>query len=103
MKNPRSFFVTYNLRLLTLFLAGFLILSSNQTAHAGDENALSVTVSEGQLVPVTDVPEVRKKRELLGWFAYGLNNSGPTEAAHWQEMCQNKDCDVCHWQELKSV
>uniref|UniRef100_A0A7M5X1N8 C2 domain-containing protein n=1 Tax=Clytia hemisphaerica TaxID=252671 RepID=A0A7M5X1N8_9CNID len=52
---------------------------------------------------VYSVGKRRKKRELLGWFAYGLNNSGPTEAAHWQEMCQNKDCDVCHWQELKSV
>ncbi len=75
MKNPRSFFVTYNLRLLTLFLAGFLILSSNQTAHAGDENALSVTVSEGQLVPVTDVPEVRKKRELLKLLSEGRSLS----------------------------
>lgn len=45
----------------------------------------------------------RKKRDLLGWFAFGLNNSGPCESAHWQEMCENKDCDVCHWQELKSV
>ncbi|XP_066910998.1 synaptotagmin-14-like [Clytia hemisphaerica] len=52
---------------------------------------------------VYSVGKRRKKRELLGWFAYGLNNSGPTEAAHWQEMCQNKDRDVCHWQELKCV
>ncbi|XP_057315116.1 synaptotagmin-14-like [Hydractinia symbiolongicarpus] len=45
----------------------------------------------------------RKKRTIIGWFAFGLNTSGTCEANHWKEMIQNPDCDVCHWQALQTA
>jgi len=45
----------------------------------------------------------RKKRTLIGWFAFGANTSGSCETAHWREMIENRDYDVCHWQELQGV
>ena len=45
----------------------------------------------------------KKKRILIGWFAFGANTSGSHETAHWKEMIENPDCDVCHWQCLQSA
>ncbi|XP_057315117.1 synaptotagmin-14-like [Hydractinia symbiolongicarpus] len=45
----------------------------------------------------------RKKRTIIGWFAFGLNTSGTCETNHWKEMIQNPDCDVCHWQALQTA
>ena len=79
------------------------------SAHPEYHETFIYPISEDDLEEATMMFQVyavgkrRKKRNLLGWFAFGLNNSGTCESAHWQEMCENRDCDVCHWQELKSV
>ncbi|KAL5008176.1 hypothetical protein ScPMuIL_013757 [Solemya velum] len=41
-----------------------------------------------------------KKKEMIGWFALGLNSSGEEEQSHWQDMRENKGDEVCRWHVL---
>ncbi|KAK3802152.1 hypothetical protein RRG08_050038 [Elysia crispata] len=38
-----------------------------------------------------------KKKEMVGWFAMGMNSSGEEESAHWQDMRESKGEQVCRW------
>lgn len=41
-----------------------------------------------------------KRKEMIGWFSLGLNNSGEEELAHWNEMRESKGEQTCHWHVL---
>ncbi|XP_061165197.1 synaptotagmin-14-like isoform X2 [Saccostrea echinata] len=38
-----------------------------------------------------------KKKDMIGWFALGLNSSGEEEQAHWTDMRESKGDQVCRW------
>ncbi|XP_078594034.1 uncharacterized protein LOC144871915 isoform X2 [Branchiostoma floridae x Branchiostoma japonicum] len=41
-----------------------------------------------------------KRKEMIGWFSLGLNNSGEEELNHWQDMRESKGQQVCRWHVL---
>lgn len=41
-----------------------------------------------------------KKKEMIGWFALGLNSSGEEESSHWTDMRESKGDNVCRWHVL---
>ncbi|XP_048734981.2 synaptotagmin-14-like isoform X4 [Ostrea edulis] len=41
-----------------------------------------------------------KKKDMIGWFALGLNSSGEEEQAHWTDMRESKGDQVCRWHVL---
>ena len=40
------------------------------------------------------------RRELLGWFALGYNNSGDEETTHWEDMQEFAGEQMCRWHVL---
>lgn len=38
-----------------------------------------------------------KKKDMIGWFALGLNSSGEEEQSHWTDMRESKGDQVCRW------
>lgn len=46
---------------------------------------------------VVAISRTRKKKEMLGWFALGKNNSGQEESVHWNDMIQAKEKSVSRW------
>ncbi|XP_068244913.1 synaptotagmin-14 isoform X1 [Palaemon carinicauda] len=41
-----------------------------------------------------------KRKDMIGWFALGLNSSGEEELAHWNQMRDSKGEQVCRWHVL---
>lgn len=41
-----------------------------------------------------------KKKEMIGWFALGLNCSGEEEGSHWTDMRESKGDNICRWHVL---
>ncbi|XP_052769908.1 synaptotagmin-14-like isoform X2 [Mya arenaria] len=41
-----------------------------------------------------------KKKEMIGWFALGLNSSGDEESSHWTDMRESKGDQICRWHVL---
>ncbi|XP_045174050.2 synaptotagmin-14-like isoform X2 [Mercenaria mercenaria] len=41
-----------------------------------------------------------KKKEMIGWFALGLNSSGEEENSHWTDMRESKGDNICRWHVL---
>ncbi|KAF5293254.1 hypothetical protein FQR65_LT10994 [Abscondita terminalis] len=43
---------------------------------------------------------VTKKKEMVGWFSLGLNSSGAEELAHWMDMKEFQQEQICRWHVL---
>ena len=41
-----------------------------------------------------------KRKDMVGWFALGLNNSGEDELNHWNSMRDSRGEQVCQWHVL---
>lgn len=41
-----------------------------------------------------------KRKEMIGWFSLGYNNSGEEELSHWDDMRENKGEQVSRWHVL---
>ncbi|XP_048517988.1 synaptotagmin-16 [Dendroctonus ponderosae] len=49
------------------------------------------------MVSVYNRKGVTKKKEMVGWFSLGLNSSGAEELAHWMDMKEFQQEQVCRW------
>lgn len=43
---------------------------------------------------------VTKRKEMVGWFSLGLNSSGAEELAHWMDMKECQQEQICRWHVL---
>ena len=67
--------------------------------------SFSFQVTLFQLAEVTLVVSVinkrsLKRRQLVGWFSLGYDNSNDQQALHWNEMMDAGGEQVCHWHQL---
>lgn len=49
------------------------------------------------MVSVYNRKGVTKKKEMVGWFSLGLNSSGAEELAHWMDMKEFQQEQICRW------
>ncbi|CAH0551818.1 unnamed protein product [Brassicogethes aeneus] len=49
------------------------------------------------MVSVYNRKGVTKKKEMVGWFSMGLNSSGAEELAHWMDMKEFQQEQICRW------
>lgn len=49
---------------------------------------------------VVAISRTRKKKEIVGWFHLGKNNSGQEETLHWNELMQAEEKSVSRWHVL---
>ena len=49
---------------------------------------------------VVAISRARKKKEIVGWFHLGKNNSGQEETLHWNDLLQAKEKSVSRWHVL---
>ncbi|XP_018579307.1 synaptotagmin-16 isoform X2 [Anoplophora glabripennis] len=49
------------------------------------------------MVAVYNRKGVTKKKEMVGWFSLGLNSSGAEELAHWMDMKEFQQEQICRW------
>ncbi|XP_066143937.1 synaptotagmin-16 [Euwallacea fornicatus] len=49
------------------------------------------------MVSVYNRKGVAKKKEMVGWFSLGLNSSGAEELAHWMDMKEFQQEQICRW------
>ncbi|XP_046848440.1 synaptotagmin-16-like isoform X1 [Xenia sp. Carnegie-2017] len=49
---------------------------------------------------VVAISRTRKKKEIVGWFHLGKNNSGQEETLHWNELLQASEKSVSRWHVL---
>ncbi|KAL1501992.1 hypothetical protein ABEB36_007207 [Hypothenemus hampei] len=49
------------------------------------------------MVSVYNRKGMTKKKELVGWFSLGLNSSGAEELAHWMDMKEFQQEQICRW------
>ncbi|XP_060516214.1 synaptotagmin-16 [Cylas formicarius] len=49
------------------------------------------------MVAVYNRKGVTKKKEMIGWFSLGLNSSGAEELAHWMDMKEFQQEQICRW------
>ncbi|XP_028398731.1 synaptotagmin-16-like isoform X3 [Dendronephthya gigantea] len=49
---------------------------------------------------VVAISRTRKKKEIVGWFHLGKNNSGQEETLHWNELLQAEEKSVSRWHVL---
>ncbi|XP_018335716.1 synaptotagmin-16 isoform X2 [Agrilus planipennis] len=52
------------------------------------------------MVSVYNRKGVTKKKEMVGWFSLGLNSSGAEELAHWMDMKEFQQEQICRWHVL---
>ncbi|XP_068895745.1 synaptotagmin-16 isoform X2 [Tenebrio molitor] len=52
------------------------------------------------MVAVYNRKGVTKKKEMVGWFSLGLNSSGAEELAHWMDMKESQQQQICRWHVL---
>ncbi|KAI1288423.1 Synaptotagmin-14 [Halotydeus destructor] len=52
------------------------------------------------MVSVYAKKSMKRKKEMLGWFALGLNSSGQDELCHWNDMRDSRGEQVCRWHVL---
>ncbi|CAH1121855.1 unnamed protein product [Ceutorhynchus assimilis] len=52
------------------------------------------------MVSVYNRKGVTKKKEMVGWFSLGLNSSGAEELAHWMDMKEFQQNQICRWHVL---
>ncbi|XP_050296670.1 synaptotagmin-16 [Anthonomus grandis grandis] len=49
------------------------------------------------MVSVYNRKGISKKKEMVGWFSLGLNSSGAEELAHWMDMKEFQQEQICRW------
>ncbi|GLV39857.1 Synaptotagmin 14 [Carabus blaptoides fortunei] len=49
------------------------------------------------MVSVYNRKGVTKRKEMIGWFSLGLNSSGAEELAHWMDMKDMHQEQLCRW------
>ncbi|KAJ8925251.1 hypothetical protein NQ315_009079 [Exocentrus adspersus] len=49
------------------------------------------------MIAVYNRKGVTKKKEMVGWFSLGLNSSGAEELAHWMDMKEFQQEQICRW------
>ena len=42
-----------------------------------------------------------KRKDMIGWFALGVNSSGDEERDHWSQMRDTQGEQVCRWHALE--
>lgn len=52
------------------------------------------------MVSVYNRKGVTKRKEMVGWFSLGLNSSGAEELAHWMDMKDMHQEQLCRWHVL---
>ncbi|XP_071963784.1 synaptotagmin-14-like isoform X3 [Antedon mediterranea] len=90
--------------------SGFEMTKSKTSIRRGQPNptfkeTFIFQVAQFQLPDVTLLYTVfnkraMKRKETLGWFSMGLQNSSEEELAHWNEMRDSKGHQVCRWHAL---
>ncbi|XP_002735506.1 synaptotagmin-14-like [Saccoglossus kowalevskii] len=90
--------------------SGFEMTRSKTSVRRGQPNptfkeTFIFQVAQFQLPDVTVMCSVynkrsMKKKEMIGWFSMGLNNSSEEELSHWNEMRESKGHQVCRWHVL---
>ncbi|CAL4085496.1 unnamed protein product, partial [Meganyctiphanes norvegica] len=97
-------------KLLLLSSSGQEIAHSKTSVRRGQPNPLfketfMFQVALFQLPDVTLMVSVytkrsMKRKDVIGWFALGLNSSGDEELEHWNSMRDSKGEQVCRWHVL---
>ncbi|KAJ8963779.1 hypothetical protein NQ317_008067 [Molorchus minor] len=52
------------------------------------------------MVAVYNRKRCDEKKEMVGWFSLGLNSSGAEELAHWMDMKEYQQEQICRWHVL---
>ena len=89
------FIIINNSMCLQVALFIFIIINNN----------ICLQVALFQLPDVTLMVSVfmkrgMKRKDMVGWFALGFNNSGEDELTHWNQMRDSKGEQVCQWHVL---
>ncbi|PAA92257.1 hypothetical protein BOX15_Mlig030070g2 [Macrostomum lignano] len=89
---------------------GHVLFKSKTTSSEGTQNPMwkenfVFPVNKFQLTDMTIMVAVYAKktmnrREIIGWFSIGCNNSGEEELAHWQDMKDAHGEPVRRWHRL---
>ncbi|XP_069188590.1 synaptotagmin-14 isoform X1 [Procambarus clarkii] len=97
-------------KLVLMSSSGQEIAHSKTSVRRGQPNPLfketfMFQVALFQLPDVTLMVSVytkrsMKRKDMIGWFALGLNSSGEEELAHWNQMRDSKGEQVCRWHVL---
>ncbi|XP_042220710.1 synaptotagmin-14-like isoform X2 [Homarus americanus] len=97
-------------KLVLMSSSGQEIAHSKTSVRRGQPNPLfketfMFQVALFQLPDVTLMASVytkrsMKRKDMIGWFALGLNSSGEEELAHWNQMRDSKGEQVCRWHVL---
>ncbi|XP_042865237.1 uncharacterized protein LOC122248910 [Penaeus japonicus] len=97
-------------KLVLMSSSGQEIAHSKTSVRRGQPNPLfketfMFQVALFQLPDVTLMVSVytkrsMKRKDMIGWFALGLNSSGEEELTHWNQMRDSKGEQVCRWHVL---
>ncbi|XP_050691442.1 synaptotagmin-14-like isoform X2 [Eriocheir sinensis] len=97
-------------KLVLMSSSGQEIAHSKTSVRRGQPNPLfketfMFQVALFQLPDVTLMASVytkrsMKRKDMIGWFALGLNSSGEEELAHWNQMRDSRGEQVCRWHVL---
>ncbi|XP_071053339.1 synaptotagmin-16 isoform X2 [Onthophagus taurus] len=98
-------------KLLLVSSTGQELAHSKTTVRRGQPNPLfkETFVFQVALFQLADVTlmvsvynrkGVTKKKEMVGWFSLGLNSSGAEELAHWMDMKEFQQEQICRWHVL---
>ncbi|XP_045115854.1 synaptotagmin-14-like isoform X5 [Portunus trituberculatus] len=94
-------------KLVLMSSSGQEIAHSKTSVRRGQPNPLfketfMFQVALFQLPDVTLMASVytkrsMKRKDMIGWFALGLNSSGEEELTHWNQMRDSRGEQVCRW------
>ncbi|XP_019866040.1 synaptotagmin-16 isoform X2 [Aethina tumida] len=98
-------------KLILVSSTGQELAQSKTTVRRGQPNPLfkEIFVFQVALFQLADVTlmvsvynrkGVTKKKEMVGWFSLGLNSSGAEELAHWMDMKEFQQEQICRWHVL---